>query len=47
MAEELTLKVKGLEEVLVKREEAIETYKKRIIELEFSESAVKKQNASF
>jgi hypothetical protein len=37
LAEEMVLKVKGLEEVLVKREEAIETYKKRIIELEFSE----------
>lgn len=33
----MILKVKGLEEVLVKREEAIDTYKKRIIELELSE----------
>lgn len=45
--EELAAKSKGLEDVLAKREEAIEQFKKKIVQLEFSEANYRKKCDSF
>ena len=43
-AEELTIKCTGLEEVLSQRNEAIDTYKQKIVSLELADEEKKKKS---